>query len=624
MFTPQNYQKFDQNKEYPSHPDTHHTGIYSNFHNQNLIYNSQEINKYHQELNNYERQKKRGNTDDASKCTKFFHFVYSDEINFSPEKKVNLEKKINFSSDFSKTLVKMKKESNLHYVGFENNYGDNSCYINVILHFFYQFPSVNEFLIKTYIDCKENYIINDENDKNWEKQFFFLLGKTLFEYQSILSQPNNKGITILHTTELRKYLHLISNKKYTYNAVGDPVELLTFILDKINLINKSEVHKDFFINLNEEIKCNNCNNVKTNKYDENNFIHQIYVNEIIKGVKNLDFYHTLFYYSKKNPIIDGKTCEKCNQRTKRSLKYIGSEYPKYLLMNCVWSKKRPELLEVLKFLYLIPLESHLNNIFDCENSDDNNPPIYTLSGIIFYSGALSHYINVIYNMQKNIFVLYNDDKIKELKSIHDIYLEITAEQIKKNSEAFYYPVLLIYFKEILFNCENDIKLNIYTPENFHYIEKECIRAKNKNKTLTEEQKRRNYVELERAQIRKMSVDPKYASNLMAIEDDFKYGSENRINMNYNFNINTNYNIHYSNNNIFEESKNRKNSFNDDMKVEDAPKDEKIFGFENDSNEIDNYEGNKYSDFKRGSKKSMTDFKNYNQQNRSRDFFSDII
>ena len=39
--------------------------------------------------------------------------------------------------------------------------------------------------------------------------------------------------------------------------------------------------------------------------------------------------------------------------------------------------------------------------------------------------------------------MYDDDKIKEIPTIHDVYKEMTSEQIKKNPERYYYPVLLL-------------------------------------------------------------------------------------------------------------------------------------------------------------------------------------
>ena len=607
-----NYTNFNQNNyhnysQFQNHNDQNTNNLQLSLHS-----NSQPINTFQQELNRYERPKKRGNTAYNSKLGIFSHFNPSGEINISPEKKIVSDKRVSLSSDLNNSLIRKIMKSNLHYVGFENKLGDNSCYINVILHFLYQFPSINIFLIKFYNDKKDNFIINETNS---EDSFFFLLGKTLLQYQSIMSDFDNKGITILHTTELRKYLHLISNKVYKLNGIGDPVELLTFILEKINLFNKSDVHKDFFINLIEEIKCSElCENVKKNKYDEDNFIYQIYVNEIIRIIRNKDFKefcHKLYYFSKANSSIEDKTCKKCGKKGKHILKYIGPKCSQYLLINCVWNIKKPELSDVLKFLYLLTLEGTLNDLFEYESTE--RPPFYNLYGLILYSGALCHYINVMYNMQKNNFILYNDDKIKELASIHDVYLEITAEQIKQNSEAFYYPVLLIYCKEIIYNSYETRKINEYSYEKFHHLEKECTKAKNYHLPLTEEEKRKNYHELERAQMRKMSADPRYCSNFMAIEEDFKYNKENSINMNIN---------NHNSNNM---SESKKRDIINGMDIEEDNKRGNIFGFNNDNNNNDDDEERKKNEYKRNTKKYGTDIKNNkNQKKGGPDFFWNIL
>lgn len=598
----------DSNKTNFNHiySDSFHNEHFSSKPYQESESKNNQISLYQQELNDYERRKKRGYTTGNRPLGNFFHFNYSDEINFTPEKKLYSDKNVG-GSDFNISLIRTKKESDLHYVGFENKYGDNSCCINVFLHFFYQFPSVNEFLIKLYKNKKDNFIINEKDD---EDSFYFLLGKTLFEYQTILSDSDNKGITILHTTELRKYLQKISGKIYKLDAIGDPVELLTFILDKLNIYNKSEIHKDFFINLIEEIKCSeNCENVKKNKYDENNFIYQIYMNDIIPKLKFMDFQnfsHQLFEFSKIYSLIDDKTCQKCGKKKKHILKYIGPECPQYLLINCVWENRKPDLSNVLKFLYTLTLEGTLNNLFECENIKDF--PFYNLSGMILYSGALCHYINVIYNIQKNIFVLYNDDKIKELANIHDVYLEITAEQIKKNSEAFYYPVLLIYYKEIIFDNMETRKLNQYSYKKFAHLEKECEKAKKINLPLTEEQKKKNYLELERAQFRKLSADPTYSNN-MEIEDSFRYYKENNININ----------VHNSN----DISETRKRDKNNNMDIEEDKI--RIFGFENDNDNDSQEKDNKYNYHVRNNKKYGTDIKNNKYKSIGDiDFFRNII
>ena len=322
----------------------------------------------------------------------------------------------------------------------------------------------------------------------------FLLGKTLFEYQKILSNFDDKSITILNTKEFRYNLQEVSNNLYTLNQIGDPVELLIFLLDKINEYNPLEIHNDFFINLIEEIKCDICYNNKINKYNENNFIYYINVFEIINNInkRNIPFSeygYKLFKFSYKfNSCCENK-CEYCGNLKNKKIKYIGTNYPKFLLLNCTWEKKQ-NINDVLKFLYLLSLEDHLNNLFSIENikSDES---LYNLLGMILYSSALSHYISVIFNMEKNIFILYE--------------------------------------------------------HKFHILENDCLNAINSHKALTKEQKRQNYLEYVKAQNaydkkRKFSMEPMNSSFDMIIEEEQK----NVINK---FSDDVNYKNNFSNINM---------------------------------------------------------------------------
>ena len=112
---------------------------------------------------------------------------------------------------------------------------------------------------------------------------------------------------------------------------------------------------------------------------------------------------------------------------------------------------------------------------------------------------------MIFNLQKNIFTLYNDEGIMEFKSLNDLYRYLTLENIKDNNQAYFYPVLLVYGKENIYdeNIIPQIKKN--SKKNYEQLIKECkeeIKTKKKieNKPLTEEEKRKNYLELVRAQM----------------------------------------------------------------------------------------------------------------------------
>ena len=336
------------------------------------------------------------------------------------------------------------------------------------------------------------------------------------------------------------------------------------------------------------------------KYNENNFIYYINVFEIINNInkRNIPFSeygYKLFKFSYKfNSCCENK-CEYCGNLKNKKIKYIGTNYPKFLLLNCTWEKKQ-NINDVLKFLYLLSLEDHLNNLFYIENKKSDES-LYNLLGMILYSSALSHYISVIFNMEKNIFILYDDDKIKELSSIHEVYKEITSEQIKKNPNVFFYPVLLIYYREILYNDNKTMELNDFSEYKFHILENDCLNAINSHKALTKEQKRQNYLEYVKAQNaydkkRKFSMEPMNSSFDMIIEEEQK----NSINK---FSDDINYKNNYSNMNM-----DKKDDYNN------------MFVEENNKNQ-DKYE------IRRNNKRSETQYRN-NYQYKSFGFFNNII
>ena len=591
------YFSSQQSDQYPDRPNE--INSYENT-------NNHQIDNYQRKLDYYYKSKVESQELNYNK-NNYLHFDFNADRKENDENNQNKARKKNKTVSYSDNLsfIERIKESNLNYVGFENKQGENCCYLNVILHFLSHFPCINIFLIKFYKNMKKQFIdinnninnnsISSENDD----YFFFLLGKTLYEYELILANNNNKGITILHTNELRNYLQLISKNFYSLNKVADPVELLTFLLEKINDKNNVEVHKYFYINLIEEINCNDsCKNKDIKIYDENNFIHLINVKEIFEYIdKNKlsfdEYYHQLFRISKCDTETNLKRCKNCNETGKTLLKLIGPNYPTFFLLNCTWDNYRPKLENVLKFLYLVSLEDTLNSIFNCEKNNGNLR--YNLLGMILYSGALSHYISFMFNMEKRLFVLYNDDKIKELSTIHEVYKEITAEQIKNNPDTFYYPVLLIYYKEIIYADNKTRFLNEYSYSKYCQLIDYCDKATKRHLPLTKEQKEKNHKELIEAQIRanrKMTGEHRNKHLDMIIEEESTRKSANNINNNSKININD----------------------KNDMDVEDEK--EKIFQFEDEE---------EHNDKKRINKRYLTDYKRSNIFPKiNHDFFPDII
>ena len=489
--------------------------------------------------------------------------------------------------------VLSQKETKLltdsQYVSFDNFIGDNSCYTNVIMHFLYLFPCVNDFLIKKYQEQLKRIEEEKQNQKEKEKEkespketqkesqketqkesqketqkevekeqkeeeselqpkkkpviplsneiitkkpedgissvdkkkkkknelnnFLFNLGKILNSYQNILAKNDPKhNITNLNTFELRKSLSICSDNKFKLNSISDPVEFLIYILDIINKENSEEMHLYFHLKLMEEVRCVNFCPFKSNrKYDKDNFIYQIYVEEIFNYIKNQkltfdDFRENLFmlsYYSIQNDV---STCQKCNSIKNKTLICNNEDgTPKFLLVNCVWKNVKPDLKEVINFLYFISLIEQLDNLFICplKNSKSN----YYLHGIIFYSFTLCHYINLIFNLQKNVFTLYNDTGIMEFENMNDVYSYITKEQLKKNNKAYFYPVLLVYGKENIYDEKILVKLKRTNKLNYEKLLEECdklvckVNNKPKSKPLTQEEIDKNMRELYLAQIK---------------------------------------------------------------------------------------------------------------------------
>ena len=477
------------------------------------------------------------------------------------------------------------------YVSLENNIGENSCFVNVIIHFLYIFPCVNDYLIKKYnekvnennkkeqknknnenkevkeqkenkenIQNQKNEIINvksneiKNNKKNELKkeddynQFLFFLGETLNEYQNILSSNDNKNKIIkLKTIKLRKSLSEYSNNLFKLNNISDPIEFLIYILDLINKKNSEEIHKYFHLKLIEEIRCSNfCSNKSNKKYDKDNFIYQIYIEDIFNYIKNAkinfeEYKQNLFmlsYYSTQNEFIK---CEKCKSTMNKTIICNNEpDLPKILLINCVWNNAKPDLEEVINLLFLISFKEDLDNLFICPNQNHKND--YYLMGIIFYSYTLCHYINMIFNVQKNVFTLYNDEAIIEFNTILELYNYLTVEQLKTNSKAFFYPVLLVYGKENIYDAYILSIIEKIDINNYKKLVEECNNEIKKNKVkekpLTEEEKKRNYDELVLAQIRKNREDREKEINKILKKNDnnFNYKKNNFIENNKKLNI----------------------------------------------------------------------------------------
>ena len=106
-------------------------------------------------------------------------------------------KNILSDKEFSSPII-IKKENKLisdfHYATFQNLYGENSCFVNVILHLIFTIPQLNEFLISLYEINESNKTQRRKSIKNSDNnaidEFLVLLGEILFRYDEALNEEN--------------------------------------------------------------------------------------------------------------------------------------------------------------------------------------------------------------------------------------------------------------------------------------------------------------------------------------------------------------------------------------------------------------------------------------------------
>ena len=476
--------------------------------------NTQNNNKIKDDSN------KENNTNNINKEEKGKEVMINIDSNEDSEELSQSIKNLLLDKEFASPVI-VKKENklitNYHYATFKNGYGENACYINVILHLLYNIEELREFLISLFQIDESNKPNEKDEKKNKDKdqndnedckidnnEFLTSLGKIISRYKDIISNKEknkNNQVTVINTLKMRKILEKLSGNKFQLNTIADPVELFTFILDILSENLDGDTHKTFYLDLIDEYTCeqNGCNQIK-NKYDKDNFIYHIYIDEILKylsieDIKVKDYNNKLFEYSYTSFLQSNiKICEKCNSLMEHDL--ICNNCPDYILINCVWRESNPKLEDVMTILFLLSLKDDLNNLFTLQIKKKQNS-FYCLFGFILYSFTLSHYIICQFNEEKKVFVLLDDEVVKEFNNLYDLIIEISAEVLKKNGKAFFYPVMLIYQKRNIYYSQF-LKNNKLNDKKYGEIINKCQDAINEyqsKEVLTEEFKSDNYQKL---------------------------------------------------------------------------------------------------------------------------------
>ena len=497
----------------------------------------------------------------------------SDNININNENK-NINNNINASKseeDFLNNFLsdeeiqkKCRVYSNSNYIVFENLYKENSCYINVILHFLYISKDIKEYLINLYLLKEKNKIVINEQNIDTDKEkdnkqkikFLALLGKILYQYNKGLENKDHQIIR-LRTLEFRKFLNDISNGKFLLNYVADPLDFLNYVLEILNEKIKEDLKTNFFVELCEQYDCKKCKIVKKNYYDKDNFILQLYVHEILNYLNSLkltekNFKNKLFLYSQFISLKSEKNCEKCQKKMVKKIKCKSN--PNYLIINCIWSNPLPRIEEVIKFFVLINLKEDLKNLFQCSKLKQNIKLNYYLSYIILYSSSLGHYITAKFNPKEKMFCLYDDSCIIEFKTFIEFIEAITINLLKNGEKLYYYPVLLIYDKKDIFD-DDTFKLNQLNEESYKYLINNCNLSikEYRDKKAQKEEIQRHHNSNPHSQENK---------NTNNINFDNKINNDN-IKINDNTNNNNNITNNVINNNIDNDNQfnSRSNNFN---------------------------------------------------------------
>ena len=418
--------------------------------------------------------------------------------------------------------------SNSKYIVFENNYGENSCYINVLLHFLYNSKDICNYLKNLYLSNKslkdndknnnegkqennnddniknDNISLNKEEEKNQKIIFLTMLGKILYQYNKGLENASHQIIQ-LKTIDFREKLNMISKGQFPLNYVADPVDFLNYLFDILNEFNKEDMKKNFYLKLNEQFICNiKCNIYRSNRYDNDNFIYQIYIEEVINylikfKIKEKNYSNKFFQFCQLTNLQDSIKCSKCKNDMKK--KICCRSYPNYLIINCAWNQPKPEIEKVIKLFVLLSLKDDLKNLFQMRKTKNINLN-YNLTHIILYSSNLAHYITILYNPKEKLFCLYDDSCIIEFYTLIEVIEAITINLISNNENNYFYPVLLIYSKFEVYD-ENTLNNNKLNEESYKNLINNCnlaIQQYRFNNNLTEKEKNDIYQKMVEKQI----------------------------------------------------------------------------------------------------------------------------
>ena len=349
----------------------------------------------------------------------------------------------------------------------------NNCFINVIIQILYHTPNFKEKFFK---------IPFNKNDKNIIYNPLYQLKILLLNYKKYLD------IEELNTLDIKHFRITLSHyyKDMSIGINGDPVEALNNILNAIHLYSTNQKldeknpssyechncisHEFFSLSVKDKIFCSECKIERTNEYDKNYFIYEIFIFEILERIQNLDnesYKNKLFSLAKEvNNFAEQKIkLDGCNCTNRTIIRNVCQcyYYNPIFIINLTWERQFPRKTDICKIYYLIPLFDKNGTIFTLEEGTLNVN--YYLYGIVLYYNG--HYICAIY--KDNFWFIIDDTKYNK----YDSYLKMVSSLISST----YYPVMLFYsYTDI--NIEN-VKGEFMTKD-FNNLYHKCYRIDIKN------------------------------------------------------------------------------------------------------------------------------------------------
>ncbi len=458
----------NNNNYYKSYNNNINNNNIYNKDNNNIQYNNRD-NKINDNNNNYYKSYDNINNNN----------IYNKDNNNNNIQYNNKNNNINYNNNNNKNKEKTSENKSSEIlneaVPFKNDTSTNNCFLNVSAQILYHTKIFNKQIYDYFLDKK----IPEENaNPIYKLQYIF------YHYKKYSKIKNLNYSNYLETKDLRNALNNYYNGYYAENEVGDPIDVINNLFNIIhNIAIKSKpynkdnsaicnpsclVHKLFAVKLKEITQCTSCKISKTIQYDNNYFIHNIFVNEILDEFHQktmITYQNKLFNFVKKlneniqNEIkLDDCKCKTSNLNKKLLL---CEKISPFLILNLTWFDIIPNIVSILKMYSCIPYCDYIYNLFELENTLKTKDVLYLYGIIHYYNGHFTCSFRSEKNEDEWYFI--DDYQIKKFFSFKELIENLIFNH--------YHPTGLFYCAEKEKNID---KQNIeFTEDEYKKLYAKC-------------------------------------------------------------------------------------------------------------------------------------------------------